>query len=81
MRSGETGQSCGRLLGGLSIGLCGRAGEAQRRDLEKMGRLMDASSQLKDTITNLKDQLARRATGRAPVECVDNIVVLVSKAS
>jgi hypothetical protein len=72
------GTACS-LMGGLSINLSASAAEAQRRDLEGMGRRADASRELRNTLIILKDRIAQRAAAAASVlPDSDNVVELVA---
>jgi hypothetical protein len=80
-RQAETGHGCDRALDGISIGLFESANETQRRELEAMGRRMDAAHQLERTVTSLKDRVARRIALRPTLACTDDTVELAYKAS
>jgi hypothetical protein len=58
-------------IGSLTSALCQSAAASHRLELEDVDRRMHASRQLKDTILNLKERLARRVMLRVPLAVVE----------
>lgn len=69
------------LLSRISDGICENASHLHRHDLERLGRRAEAKSQLEDTLTDLKERIARKTAVRTRPACADGTVELYYKAS
>jgi hypothetical protein len=69
------------LLSRISGGICENAFAPHRLDLERLGRRAEVECQLQDTLTDLKDRIARKAAVRTRPATVDRSVELYYKAS
>lgn len=73
----RAGYDC--LLSRISSGICDKATEFHRLDLERLSRRAEVECQLQEMLTDLKDKIARKAAGRTRPACVD--VEMYHKAS
>jgi hypothetical protein len=70
-----------RLLSRISIGISENAARLHRLDLEGLGRRVEVEWQLQETLTDLRDKVARKAAARNRPACVDGVVELCHKTA
>jgi hypothetical protein len=81
MRQTATNLGIDCMLGRISGGICDNATAFNRLDMARLVRRVEAQCQFQDTLTNLKDKIARKATGRVRAASSDGSVELYYKAS
>jgi hypothetical protein len=81
IRQTESGQGHEGLLGRISSGISGNAIALHRLDMERAGERTQAIHLLQGMLTDMKERVARRASGKARLACAETGLELTYKAS